>query len=289
MGTAIAMRKPYLVVGGDGTIGRGLLRTLRERGLPTMYTTRRQLSADSTGIFLDLASPELDIAVAPEVAFLCAAVTSIKACEENPQGTRALNVENTARLAEKFRRTGTRVVFLSTNAVFDGTRAFEQTSAPVSPKVEYGAQKADAERAVFDANPDVAVVRLTKVFSREAPLVAGWISALRAGNPIQAFSDLPVCPVSIGFSAEALLTIAKSKLRGIFHLSGERDASYAAFAGALACALNVDATLVQPVSRSRSESVLAYTPTYTSLNMSDRETGLGLRPEKLADVASALV
>lgn len=281
------MSRPYLVVGGDGLIGRGLVRALRDRGLPVAQTTRRPMDG-AGGVYLDLAAPGPDLPVTPSIALLCAAVTSIKACADDPAATRRINVDNTARLAERLLRTGARVVFLSTNAVFDGSRPHARADAQVCPEVEYGRQKAEAERAILGMGPGAAVVRLTKVFSGETPLVAGWICALRKGEAIRPFSDLPVCPVSLGYAVDALLAIGQATQDGVFHVSGERDVSYAEFAAALANALGADPGLVLPVLKSESGSVLAYTPAHTSLDMGGLPPGLGLRPQGLADVASAL-
>ena len=282
------MRRSYLVVGGDGLIGQGLVGALRNNGLPVRHTTRRLPGNAAGAIHLDLASPAGDLDVDPCVAFLCAAVTSTKACADDPQGTRKINVDNTARLAERLLRSGTRVVFLSTNAVFDGTRAYERPDAQVCPKVEYGRQKADAERMILGMGLGAAVVRLTKVVSGSTPLVSAWASALRNGRAIQPFSDLPVCPLSLGHAVEAMLAIAQAELDGVFHLSGARDITYAEFALALAQSIGADPRLIQPIPHAQSGAALSYTPVHTTLDMEESHRRVGLLPQSLAEVISSL-
>ena len=134
--TGSSSRPVNLVVGADSTIGRALASDLQSAGVPMMGTTRREAERDRTRlIHLDLEDdvlrwqPPCNICA----AVLCAGVTRLEACKQQPEKTRRVNVDSKVELARKLVSKGAFVVFLSTNQVFDGSRAFRQPDEPFSP------------------------------------------------------------------------------------------------------------------------------------------------------------
>lgn len=142
------------IVGGESTIGGALARRLAGRALTT---TRRA----GGSLRLDQASPASSwpALAAVDVAFLCAAVGHLDACEAEPLATRRVNVDATVELARRRQAGGAFVVFLSSNQVFDGRQPERRHDAPPCPINEYGRQKAETEQRLEGC----AVLRLTKV------------------------------------------------------------------------------------------------------------------------------
>ena len=90
----------------------------------------------------------------------------------------------------------------------------------------------EAERALLALGSGVAVVRLTKVLAAELPLIGRWVEALKAGKPVEAFTDLICAPMPVDFVAEALARIGAQQKGGLFHLSGgTKGNGQGAFAG----------------------------------------------------------
>src|SRR5271156_2728483 len=81
----------------------------------------------------------------PDVAVLLAAVSDIDQCEQNPEMAEAVNVCGAAHVAEACARTGARMVFTSSAAVFDGTRHGYTECDALNPLSVYGRTKARAE------------------------------------------------------------------------------------------------------------------------------------------------
>jgi dTDP-4-dehydrorhamnose reductase len=256
----------------------------RHHGYPFRTTTRRP-HGESPSIHLDLADRQSVERFEPggDTLIICAAVTSMTACEQSPAQTRLVNVLAPVELARKARKDGGRVVYLSTNAVFDGTRAYPQASDPVSPVNEYGAQKAAAESAIRDEGS--AIVRMTKVLAPDLALLDGWRTELRRGSRIRPFSDLWFAPISLRYARDAILRIAAERVAGTLHISGERDITYADFASAYAEATGADATLVVPSTSTEVGVSLPRGPKSTALGMDMKEPALGLRPQRYTDVA----
>lgn len=228
-------------------IGSHLATDLRSRGVKVIATSRRpDRSADQ--VHLDLRSG-VDAWTAPAVdyAFLCAAVTSIEACERDQISTRIVNVEAPLRIARRLVEHATRVVFLSSNLVFDGLSPARRVDDPKCPMTVYGRHKAAAEEQLLALGHQVSVVRLTKVLNSHNPLLTGWAHALTTGQPIHPFDDVVLAPVTVDSVLGVLRAIVERDAAGVFHLSGDRDISYAHLAHVLAGEFGLDLGMVQPV------------------------------------------
>lgn len=283
----------YLVVGADGLVGAGLVALFEKVGASVTATTRRPEAVSAKNLFLDLAAVDTKEfgLTGYSVAFLCAAITSIAACEDDPARTQQINVLNTVTLAKRLLAAGTRIVYLSSNTVFEGSAAWPDENAPYSPICEYGRQKVVVERQLLSlATPElpVAIVRLSKVLTPRAGMVAEFLRRLEVGESCSAFDDLSMCPISIDYTSEALLAVARSGLSGIFHLSGEEEMSYAGFAHLLALHLGADPGLVRPESLVASPARVLFRPTHPGLGMQRTRELLGIAPEPTAHLIAAL-
>lgn len=242
----------WLVVGGDSEIGAVLYRRLVALDRPVAATTRRRELAGPRRPFLDLAAP-LDSWKLPEgtrVACITAAIAHLAACAADPTASAAVNVTGTLGLAEQLIARGIHIVFLSSNQVFDGTTPFVVAETPTCPVSEYGWQKARTESALkthMERGAPIAILRLAKVLSPTMPLLRGWVEALTAGRRVAAFHDMTMAPTPIDIVVDAIVALMGEKARGIFQLTGPRDASYADIARYLAIQIGADPALVEPV------------------------------------------
>ena len=278
----------WLVVGADGAIGRELFRRLQIAGVPTVGTTRRPGSYPSM-LHIDLGDDPStwQLPEHVDVAFLCAAVTSIDRCRQSPAETRFVNVEQTLRLAERLRSRDAHVVFLSTNQVFDGEHARQRHDAPQVPRTEYGRQKAEVEQALLKLGSST-VVRFTKVAASNMKLLHQWCNTLARGETIAPLHDIVMSPVPLAFAAEVLQTVGKRKPGGIVQVSGECDVSYAEVALRLARRLRVSPDLVRPIAVESAGLARELAPRNTTLNIA-RLAGLGLSVPPVCDTIDALI
>lgn len=293
----------YLVVGGDGLIGKALVRALRAEAKEVYATSRRPEPRDANVVPLDLTRDPDDLFRDRRIqeiasggrltAFVSAAITKIAECEQDPERTRRINVTNTVGLGKKLLEAGARVIFLSSNAVFSGGMPFPtETDAP-SPNNNYGRQKAEAEQSLLRTHaalpdaPPLMIVRLTKVVDRTAPLIAGWIDSLRAGLPIKAFADRRLSPVSLGHVVSSLIAVGKAGITGVYHVTGTDDLSYYEFARLLAFSLAADPDLVIPVIAD--SSIVGLVQQHSALGNTAADKALALRPEAPESAIRSLV
>lgn len=264
-----------LIIGMDGAIGAALTAALIADGWDVAGTSRR---GRADAVRLDLADLPGDLSALPaaDVAFLCAAVTRQPDCRTDPDRAGRVNCDAPLRLAAAVAERGGRTVFLSSAAVFDGTRPARPADDPTCPLNDYGRMKAAAEAGV-SATPGGVVVRLTKVLHPDLSLFSGWIAALRAGRTVEAFTDLMISPIALADVAAGLALIGRSGEDGIFQLSGAADISYFTAARHIAARLGADPDLVRTASAAAAGIPSADRPAATSLD-ADRFTRLSGAP-----------
>lgn len=270
-------RQLTLVVGSDGLIGKALMAHLKCAGSRVLGTTRRYEQVDDIHLYLDLAKNVNDwqCPFPVKVAVVCAGVTNLETCRRDPIASAAVNVEGVPALVKNLVNSGAFVIYLSTNQVFDGTVPYRKTDDPLLPITEYGRQKAEAERRISAFGDSVAIVRLTKVLCPDYALFSSWIEAMKKGNLLQPFSDMVIAPIPLSCVVSVIRLLADRRSSGIFHVSGERDISYAEAAFLGAELLGADSFLIQPVNASQlGHSV----PAHTTLNTDSLRVALGIEP-----------
>lgn len=157
----------------------------------------------------------------PGIMLHCAALSRSPACQENPALARALNVDLPRRLAEL--GAGGRMVFFSTDLVFDG-RAGNYTEADSpNPLMVYGETKVEAERLVLQ-NPANLVIRTSINAGRSPTGNRGFdeemCHAWRAGRTVQLFTDEFRTPIMARETARVVLELVQAGVRGLYHVSG---------------------------------------------------------------------
>lgn len=271
-----------LVVGADGLIGHALLTSLTFTRQPVLGSTRRKPSKSHSQLLIDLAQPSStwNLPSAISCAYLCAGIASIQACTQNPQQTAAINCDATIALAQALADRGAKVIYLSSNQVFDGQSPHRKANEPVAPITEYGRQKAATEKAILALGDHGVVVRLTKVLAHASPMLQNWRDTLRQGKPIHPFDDMRMAPVALDHVVKALTMIGRLNLEPgdrLLQISASADISYEQAALHIARRIGADESLVQPTSARAAGLPAAATPLHTTLDTAvlTRLTGLG--------------
>ncbi|MCM0754516.1 sugar nucleotide-binding protein [Desulfovibrio aminophilus] len=254
-----------LLVGAEGCLGHAVIAAAA--GEDGLTATSRE---DSGPYYVNLETPpgswRLPDPGPGGAALILAALTDTAACEADPARARRLNLEATLTLARLLAGRGFFVVFPSTSQVFDGSAPMPAPGDPTNPVTVYGGLKAETEAALLRELPGgAAVLRITKVLDGGNGLIRRWTSDLLAGQPVEAFEDMRMAPVSEAEAARALLGAARDRAPGVFHLSAARDITYFEAARIGAEALGADPALVRPVSCAGRG---LFAPAHTALAMS---------------------
>jgi dTDP-4-dehydrorhamnose reductase len=227
---------------------------------------------------------ELVSRIRPDAVIHCAAESQPNACQQNPAGSRQINVEATLRLAELCAQRRTPFVFTSTDLVFDGEQPPYREDHPVAPISIYGMQKAEAEEGVLQLHPLAAVCRMPLMFGDPSPasrsFIQPLISTLTEGKTVNLFVDEFRTPVSAETAAQGLLLALRRDVQGLLHLGGRQSISRFEFGRLLVERLSFDPTLLKPL-RQKDLTQSAPRPRDVSLD-SSRAFGLGYDPPPLA-------
>jgi dTDP-4-dehydrorhamnose reductase len=257
-----------LIIGKESLIGSAISQIADEKHISWVGTSRRP----GEQCFVDLSMQPASWKIPPHAttAIICAARTKLSDCEVNPDETRAINVTATVELARRLTAQGCRVVFLSTNQVFGpNLNAPPDETTSVSPANEYGRQKAEAEAAILALSPKNIVIRLTKVIHDTSNLFQDWLSKFSKNEPIGAYENLWLAPLSLNLAANTILEICLSKKAGVFHISSRDAIAYKDLAKILASIHGVDTNLVQakraPVPNSANSCPLAFPGTLKAI------------------------
>jgi dTDP-4-dehydrorhamnose reductase len=163
--------------------------------------------------------------VKPHAVIHTAAIADIDFCEQNQELARAVNVGMTRSLAELCGRHAARLVFCSTDTVFDGEHAPYQEEDVPRPINFYAQTKVEAEQCVRELGGLGAIVRLALVvglplWGAGNSFLVRLITALKAGKTVTTAQEEVRTPVDVITAGRALLELAAGEHNGTFHLGG---------------------------------------------------------------------
>src|SRR5262249_38330566 len=126
---------------------------------------------------------------------------------------------------------GIRLVHVSTDYVFDGTRPSWREEDPTGPLNVYGRSKLAGEQAVLAAYPEALVVRTSWLFSGHgANFVTTILRLAREPPSLRVVADQRGCPTHTDDLARALLALDTS---GVLHFAGDGPTTWHGFATAI--------------------------------------------------------
>jgi len=232
------------VTGAGGQLGHELVDAIRVAGHEVIATTHAQLDiTDEEAVRVAISSAK------PDVVIHAAAWTAVDACEGDV--AKAMNVNGTASkyVADAAHAVGARVVYISTDYVFDGSKPtpYNEGDMP-NPQSSYGASKLAGERAM---GADDAIVRISWVCGFHGANMVKTILKLGATMPELKFVDDQIGnPTFADDAARAIVQIATSGLGGIWHVTNQGVVSWYEFAREVLLTAGMDATKVKPISTS---------------------------------------
>lgn len=213
-----------LITGADGQLGRELQQVLGDHSL--QLATRPDF---------DLLSPQVGeqiLAASPEVIIHAAAYTAVDDAEREPERAMAVNANGTERVARAAAKIGARLIYLSTDYVFDGTKSapYEEADLP-NPLNVYGRSKLEGERRALAGCPRTLVVRTSWLYGKHGKNFVLTILKLAAQQPeLRVVADQRGCPTHAGDLANAIARLLRMDLRGIIHAAGTGDCTWYEFA-----------------------------------------------------------
>ncbi|MGW8570937.1 SDR family oxidoreductase [Streptomyces niveus] len=206
-----------LIIGGSGFLGTELVRqaTAADHATAASFATSPGSAAGVAWHALDLRDPERVEAVVAETAPRLV----INATSGGPDW--AVTAEGPVRLAMAAAKYGCRLVHVSSDAVFSGTRVHYDESCLPDPVTPYGAAKAAAETGIRLTHPAAVIARTSLIIGDRKSTHVRMVHDLAAGTRSGVlFTDDIRCPVHVADLAAALLELASGEASGVHHLAG---------------------------------------------------------------------
>ena len=230
-----------LVTGAAGQLGTELVEVFRAAGHDVTGTTHESL--DICDALAVAASVE---AVRPDWVIHGAAWTAVDACESDPDRAFAVNGTGTANVVAAAGAVGARVVYVSTDYVFDGEKQGPYVESDVpNPQSVYGASKLAGERAVRDVD---MIVRISWVCGYHGGNMVKTILRLAETNPTLSFvADQVGHPTFADDAAVGIMRLVDAGCSGVFHLTNQGAVSWYEFAREVLAASGADPDRVKPI------------------------------------------
>ena len=226
------------VTGWQGQIARALLEAGTALGVEVTTVGRPKL---------DLAEPEtIEPALreaSPDVVVNAAAYTAVDEAEREHEITAKINKAGAGAVAAAAKVLRAPIIHLSTDYVFDGAKTCAYVEDdPVAPTSAYGVSKLAGEQAVAAANCDHLILRTSWVYAPYGKnFVRTMLALAETREEVRVVADQRGCPTYAPDIAQAIIRIARSlledrsdsRLRGVFHLAGTGETTWAGLAGAI--------------------------------------------------------
>jgi dTDP-4-dehydrorhamnose reductase len=168
----------------------------------------------------------------PERIVLAAAYTDVDGCESNRDLAFAVNRDGAVNVAQAAKRTRSKLLFLSSDYVFDGTKTspYEVDDAR-NPQSIYGRSKAEAEVRLLEVLPDCCILRTAWLFGMGGKCFPDTILKLAANRPaLDVVDDQRGCPTYNVDLARAIIQLCRKGASGIVHVTNAGHCSWFEFA-----------------------------------------------------------
>ncbi len=214
-----------VIIGASGLVGFHLFSACKERGWDVVGTYHNFVQPDLT--FLELQDVDavrfLLSASQPEVVFLPAYLSNVDYCELHPDETYQINVVGSLNVAIAATEIGAKLVFYSSDYVFDGENgAYTEQDSP-NPICVYGHQKLEIEQKIARLSDNHLILRITVVYGWESQgknFISRLIKTLSSNQTIKVPQDQIGSPTLVNDIAEASCRLIETNASGVFHVAG---------------------------------------------------------------------
>jgi dTDP-4-dehydrorhamnose reductase len=216
------------ISGASGLVGGNCMKHFKEQGWEVVGSYY-SFKTDDT-VFYDTLNPEhadnFDVkAFAPDVIVHCGALTHVDYCEDHQEESYQKTVQSTINLVKLANDCKARLVYISTDYVFDGKEGPYREDAPVNPLSVYAKHKLEAEQIVMRDISHPLVLRVTNVYGNEVRgknFVARIVEQCKNGQKLtlKLPYDQYASPANAWDIARAMFVLLRDNKKGIYNIGG---------------------------------------------------------------------
>ena len=275
-----------LITGASGLLGGKLVNVLSKlyEVIPTHRTEAlhpnsiRMNISDKDEVFKALSQ------LNPDTVIHTAAETNVDKCETNKEWAWNVNAAGTRNIAEACSKIGAKLVYISTDYVFDGQKGLYSEEDEANPINYYGVTKLKGEDFVKQLCEDFIITRTSVLYGWHHKKLnfATWvIDSLKNRRRISVAEDHYNSPTLADDLAEMIRRLVRSNASGVYHTAGGQRVSRYNLALKIAQIFELDTSLLEPVKMVDLKAWLAKRPRDSSLSVEKIRKEVGIEPLSL--------
>ena len=268
-----------LVTGSDGHLGKKII------SLGNAIGTHHK----GRGLKMDITSRKNVFSVIkkinPDYVVHCAALTNVDFCETNHELAWKINVEGTKNIADACFENNSKLVYISTDFVFDGKKGVYKESDRPNPINFYGATKLVGECIALGLNESL-VLRTSMIYGAGTKkFVQFVIDSLGSGRKVYAPCDMFASPTLNTELAECIIKLTDNNCSGTYHTAGSERISRYNLAKNIAKVFSLDSSMIEKtigfgIAKRPSDSSLSTKKVKSSIGFCFSGTTAGLKKMK---------
>lgn len=247
--------KKMLVLGGSGFVGSTLINhTFKQFNIHYTYNNNKKnfldLPSHKLNLLKDFSSFEKIMKIfSPDIIVHIIGNPSVDDCEKNPELAKQLHVTQTKKIVDLASDINSKIIFLSTDAVFSGKEAKKYVETdPTCPINVYGKTKVEAEKIILK-NSNNVVLRPAVIYGwHTKSRFTNWIiESLQNKKFVDPHNDQFNTPTLVNDLVFSIEQIIEKNISGLFHATGKTCVNRYELACKIAEVFKFNKKLIKPV------------------------------------------
>lgn len=251
-------KERLLITGGSGFLGGNIAKmTAKSFDVFATYNSHPNRIGECRFLPLDIRDKTQVVSVfnkiKPDLVIHTAGLVDVDYCESHPEEAVGVNVDGTRNVVMGTQGVGAKMIYISTDSVFDGKKGMyieEDTPNPISV---YAKTKLEGEKIVQQWLPSSIIIRTAfygwHLINTSNLSLAEWIvNGLRGKRYLKMFTDVYFTPIFTNGLVKALVGMYRKEFSGIYHVGGGKRCSKFAFGQEIARTFGIDECYIQPSS-----------------------------------------
>lgn len=281
-------KRKLLVTGASGLLGNKIVELTKNDYTAIPLHKTKPLHSNSLKLDITDATEVLNLfhKLKPDKVIHTASETNVDRCETEKEHTWKINVEGTRNIALASSKVGAKLVYISTDYVFDGEKGnYEERDEP-NPINNYGFTKLEGEKQVIQYCQEYVILRTSVLYGWHPwkQNFATWIiNTLKQNKELTVVEDHYNTPTLADNLAEMALEAVQKDLQGLYHASGSERISRYEFAKQITKEFNLNQSLIKPIKMSQLTAWIAKRPRDSSLNTDKIQKQLKTKPLNITE------
>lgn len=242
-------RNKVVITGAEGYIGSNLKSHFEKNGYEvyslTLVDSKKERYYQVNITEKDRVMEVLE-KINPDVVIHTAGISSLNQCEKDKDLAWKVNVAGTRNIIEAIKKVNPsiKLIFMSSDYVFDGEKGDYKEDDETKPKTYYGVNKLESEKDIKKELENFIICRTANVYGRGGNFFNFLHDSLIQEKSVDVYDNVFYTPTFIDYLTDSVLKLVESDFKGIIHVAGREKISRYFFALVMADVLNKPKELV---------------------------------------------